>query len=900
MPIASLEILQDPADDQGKPGTQRVRVLVRPVLNANGEDVLAKIDPSRNPDFPVNAGKARNDFVRGFAPKAVLVAEYTHRRVLPLPATGFYGDDPRNFVAFNPTPLPIEGRGVVANENVSPFAGAIVRFSKPIDMATLIALDTVFFATRNLLDKVEIAAFVKSTNMDPTKFVDAKFRTPHLLHSRIFDEDGSQTSIRVQPTLGFYLDEPMRKTWEGEKALKFERRSNHYFLHLVSGLTGIKDLSGNPLDFQSQAIENEPVVDSLVMEFELDNRKRPNGQPNYTDNIVAYVVRRFADLDEDEKPNYYLSGEVTPNDGKGLTPALGWRSEDLFGPVSYLPSGELVARPTARTTKVVDDLNQISAPPQTDPLRWCPAGQIIFQSAGTVFGQPIQNPLNPYGCRLQTVWRDIDMSLSRTNPLDFNLDVEQMYWAPFAGSAITFDEFDRVSLYLGHGEFRPEACISPGGAFPSMPQSGLKSNFELNYAHNLKTDGKVGYRPQNHPAYVDKVLTISAKDAITEPNGVNRFLPLPKFEDATKVSGLKNPYFVWRDEQSLAQGGVNGVIGTWYLLSPWLGGKGQRVTGAPSNVSFASGYWYSGRNLNFATSAATDSNTGGSVGTVALPLMADFWTYPDSPEKPVGDPYLASGINGWQVSLAATSSPRPDFRAYSAGRGGGQPSPIDPTHANWKNAAGGFTPGGGGLPGLDNTVYWIMTDFLKRTAVVTSGFVEVSNPHRMPPGGDPRLGPYSVTNKLPDFVYDFEPPLASLPSGTGVVTEFRGASVLDTQSRPWPSNGSNPVNVTNFPLDPLKGGDAHMRHYDNRIIPGGSVSRDWWTYMYNRTVTEYTEDPKNLVDTGWTNKFSGPNESFTGKDVKYFNWRFIMKNNTESSPPVSPKIESFAISYRFL
>ena len=39
---------------------------------------------------------------------------------------------------------------------------------------------------------------------------------------------------------------------------------------------------------------------------------------------------------------------------------------------------------------------------------------------------------------------------------------------------------------------------------------------------------------------------------------VNRYLPLPKFEDATKGTSLKNPFFVWRDELEYVQGGVNG------------------------------------------------------------------------------------------------------------------------------------------------------------------------------------------------------------------------------------------------------------------------------------------------------------------------------------------------------
>ncbi|MEE9126413.1 MAG: hypothetical protein V3U11_04680 [Planctomycetota bacterium] len=39
---------------------------------------------------------------------------------------------------------------------------------------------------------------------------------------------------------------------------------------------------------------------------------------------------------------------------------------------------------------------------------------------------------------------------------------------------------------------------------------------------------------------------------------------------------------------------------------------------------------------------------------------------------------------------------------------------------------------------------------------------------------------------------------------------------------------------------------------------------------------------------------------FAAEDVKYFNWRFIMRNNIQADPPVSPRVESFAVSYRFV
>jgi hypothetical protein len=664
-----------------------------------------------------------------------------------------------------------------------------------------------------------------------------------------------------------------------------------------------RSLSGNPLDFQAIPVSGLEIADKLVMEFGVECRYQPGSKtrPRYDDNIVACVVRRFADPDEDERPSLYLPGEVTP-DG-GLTPADAYRNQDFFGPIGY-GEGELLSRPTSRVTKIVDNLNQLPPPSQSSSLRWCPItirGRRVFldRSAATVFSQPIQNPLNPYGCRLQTVWREIDMSLSRTDPLDFNLDVEQMYFGPFSGNAIYFDEFDQISLYLGHSEYRPEPCASLFG-IAVMPNSGLKNLFFRNYAENLNySNSTIGFKPVAHPAYLKKVLSINAKDAILDPTASNRFIPLPKFEDASRTIGFKNQYFVWRDEQVEVQGGATSQRPTDmrpypYLLSPFLGGKGRSVTGSPGNPTFHSGGWHNAKNVSLASGFPIDSITQGCVGPIALPLLMDFWTYPDSPEKPVGYPFLASGVNGWQISLPVRASPRPNFRVYSAGRGGGSPIPIDPGSRAWNNAIGGYTPSGSRTPWGDNSVYWIMADFLKRTAVATYGFVEISNPHRMPAGVDPRLGPYKTTGMLPDFAVDFEPPLSTLPPGTTVIPEFRGASRLDYQSGHWPSIGGNRTDATNYPLDPLKAGDAWVRHWDDR---GG---RAWWTYLYNRTVTNYVADPNTLMDIRYTSKFASPREPFEPKHVKYFNWRFIMKNNIEAEPPVSPKFESFAMSYRFL
>ena len=100
----------------------------------------------------------------------------------------------------------------------------------------------------------------------------------------------------------------------------------------------------------------------------------------------------------------------------------------------------------------------------------------------------------------------------------------------------------------------------------------------------------------------------------------------------------------------------------------------------------------------------------------------------------------------------------------------------------------------------------------------------------------------------------------------------------------------------NFPLDPLKAGDAHIRKFDDRFA-GGS-RRNYWTYTYNKNVTDYVSDPNRLMDPAFTSRFSGPNEQFLPHDVRYFNWRLVLRNGMRRGGAASPAIDSLAVNYR--
>jgi len=208
VPAAVSEVVADPPDDAGLPSVQHVDVIVRRQFrtDASGQrvDVFEEWDPtdptqtntfwqnaqstSGAPPYPSDPQEIEQ-WLPEYAPKLVLVAEFTAERTDS--GGNVYGDDPRFFVTFTPAPLPFaNGTPSPPNQNISPFAGAIVRFTKPVDISTVKSMDTFFFGTRDLLDPAKRSEFINEKGIDPGSFIDAKYVTPHLVGANVFDEDG--------------------------------------------------------------------------------------------------------------------------------------------------------------------------------------------------------------------------------------------------------------------------------------------------------------------------------------------------------------------------------------------------------------------------------------------------------------------------------------------------------------------------------------------------------------------------------------------------------------------------------------------------------------------------------------------------------------------------------------
>jgi hypothetical protein len=345
-------------------------------------------------------------------------------------------------------------------------------------------------------------------------------------------------------------------------------------------------------------------------------------------------------------------------------------------------------------------------------------------------------------------------------------------------------------------------------------------------------------QPDPFPAYVGQVQQIHAASAFFEPQGVNRFMPLPKFQ---------TPYFTWRDQRLMLQGGGDGET---KVASPFV--------------------------TEWDAANMTPREVDGKVGSIALPLLADFFYYPDDADLPVGNPFLATGFNGWQISVPSTFNPPPNVRVYSAGGYAppgypkGKPTTVDP--ANQTQASGGFTPQGARtIPG-DNSVYWAQVDFVRRVSVMTYGFVSLRDPHRAAviQYQDPRLGPYytEAAPLRPVFDLLLDPPAGDVPQGTRLQTEFRLAKQVQKR--------------TDIELNPLYAGEIHIRQLVNR-------NENRFDYAHVDSVTKYTSEITNLQDPAFLAE-----SAMRPEDSHWLNFRLVFENQGA----FTASLDSLAITYR--
>jgi hypothetical protein len=385
----------------------------------------------------------------------------------------------------------------------------------------------------------------------------------------------------------------------------------------------------------------------------------------------------------------------------------------------------------------------------------------------TPFPPGVQTPLSGLGSRMMTVWRYADFGWSLTDASNHNIDVEGLYWSPAQGSIVaeTFTEF---SIRVGHSKYLPDEYIDPASLFPKYEDSGLDEKFDNNWL--LKADNKLVHSKE-------KGYSVNPGDLFVHPVSGTKFIPFPWNQDATPADWKT---WTWRNSAQRKRAGNKGSSGA-PLMQEYIA-TGQAF---PSDID----------------SAIYRVNN---VRAEGLPMLMEFKCYPDDG---------AVGLNAFNISLAANSSSKPYFRAFSTGGISGQgPEPVDPDTETKAN--GGWNPGTNppsSTFGRDNTFYIGAADFVTRVSRVHSVWFEADDPFQPPPA------------LFPNPIYTepiLEPRMEDQPDGTSVALAFRGASNILTEVRFICGTAGDPNFRNREPLENARSLDSFGDYYDlNGILP---------------------------------------------------------------------------------
>jgi hypothetical protein len=329
----------------------------------------------------------------------------------------------------------------------------------------------------------------------------------------------------------------------------------------------------------------------------------------------------------------------------------------------------------------------------------------------------VQTPLSSLGSKMQALWRYCDVGFALQDEGNTNVDVQNIDWTPVGGSAIA-DHYTRFEIGLAHSLYLPDEWAPPPNNFVVYQASGLV----LTYAANLLDQA-------NDPLRIvhDRNLgyNLNPSDLFASEHGVpmmpfplNRTIPIDQYK-----------YYTWRDTALQAVGAPFGDGVELHIV--------LQVTGQSQTTPRV--------------------YTAGHVPTIGLPLLMQFSCFPDD---------AALGLNSFDVSIAANTSAKPNFRAFSTGGVVGSTVHIkDPDLETV--ADGGFNPastppGAATLP-ADNTFYIGQLDLVLRVSRAFTIWISTA----------------PLTNGTVSFAAPIvQPAPEEQPLGTQVQLAFRGATGL--------------------------------------------------------------------------------------------------------------------------
>ena len=788
----------------------------------------------------------------------------------------------------------IEPKPGVPGVDVDPTASVAIEFTKPMDLDQI---DN----TKNLL----ITNTASAVETFAVQLTDPKRATARVVPTRLSDLAGDGTVLRLQPPLGF---------------AHVGGQTEPYAVHIRLGSTGVTDLAGNDLEVFDD-ISNPQ--DSWSVDFSLAAAANTNQ--------VAWRSWLFEAEDEDGTPagSVDLFGQYRLEGGR-LIGASGVRfgrsaNNQNLAAISRINRGECWDPATNQTLLPMPNPPQGWVPldpangnaPHPGLLYWTPRmtdsigptptpAPQVFESWQTL-AQPVgrvAEPFKPQGSRLQMRYLEDDFSLSYTQPSEFALDVEQLYWSPFNDEAVQFDVFDRFTLALAHARTRPDerwflTTVAPTRC--AMDCGSNNSGLSRVFADNVLP----GTAPL--PVFEDRVYAINPNQAFRDTDNV-KFVPFPRFDRS----------YTWRDSRLVTVDAAGQVVGlggaqqpnasspsddvTANIDSPWI------TSNAPAAFLAAGGSIWTQDEGDFVGFRQRDHDP------IALPLLVDFKVFADGAANGI-----ASGLNGNQVAMLGPPSSGfpnnpggyydriqsgcnypnawPKLRVQATG-GVDLMTPtnqilIDPANqltaavSNLKDAGLGMQMNGlFGAPEGDGMLHWARADFVRKQSTMTFGFFDTLRPQRWQRPGvdDPGFPDWFAVDpalRVGNLVVQIDPPLARQPAGTSVTVELRGATTFANADRIY---------------DPLADDTLAMR--------GNLLNANYACEAYRYSTANNNGMPRvaatRLSPYATADELELLRDATTGRLPRYLNPRIVMTNNVDVAPALSPALRSMSIVYRLL
>ncbi|HPF14015.1 MAG TPA: Ig-like domain-containing protein [Planctomycetota bacterium] len=355
------------------------------------------------------------------------------------------------------------------------------------------------------------------------------------------------------------------------------------------------------------------------------------------------------------------------------------------------------------------------------------------------FSVGIQTPLSNLGLKMQSVYRFVDLGWTLEDASTANVDVTGLSWAPVNG-LVTFDSYSEFEMRMSHCRYAPDEFIDGATLWPMWPDSGLSNVYTSNLLNGTLDPQRVVHE-KSQGYVVDPGLVFTVSGSLT------KFMPYPM------NNGLANPNdeitYTWRDTSLLTRSGPNN------------GGS------PPDQQALALGQ-----------DPGVDIFPTNQIKTIGLPLLVEFRCYPDAG---------ATGLNGFDINLAANSSSKPYFRAFSTGGidSGNNVRTVNPDTAT--TSTGGFSPAANGQAtyGRDNSFYLAAIDFVTRVSRSYSVWFPADDP------SNPGAQFLSPTYAAPVL----EPRAQDQPNGTSISLDFRGASNITNHPDATGNlmNGTTPI-----------------------------------------------------------------------------------------------------------